>query len=111
MRWTATAETPMPPSLDHMPVVDPSTARALPNPPIADADHTLAFALFGRVTLNRLNLATIRHTAFRSFVDLCVDPGGAPWYRPTLRGLPKLADAYDRFQSARGDSRRAFRGL
>ena len=62
-------------------------------------------------TIRRLNLATIRHTAFRSFVDLCVDPGGAPWYRPTLRGLPKLADAYDRFQSARGDSRRAFRGL
>lgn len=56
------------------------------------------------------------HTAFESFDDLLNASGG---YRPSLRcgvGISRfeneltiIADAYDKCQADRGDSRRAFR--
>lgn len=58
-----------------------------------------------------LDTLTRKITAFESFSAL-VD---APGYRPTLPPRDTdhidLADAYDAFQSGRGDQRRAFRGI
>ncbi len=50
-------------------------------------------------------------TAFKSMDDLLNAKGG---YRPSLtkkdEETQRLADSYDAYQEARGDSRRAFRG-
>lgn len=59
---------------------------------------------------------TAKYTAFASMQELLTAKGG---YRPSLRcesasgtrgrDLTQLANAYDAYQAARGDSRRAFR--
>lgn len=58
---------------------------------------------------------TAKHTAFSTMQKMLNAKGG---YRPTLRTqsaatgrdeLGLLADAYDAYQAARGDSRRAYR--
>jgi hypothetical protein len=90
---------------------------AHPNPPITDADRFLAAVLFTDQVVDHLDALARQHTASRTFLDLAIDPGGVAWYRPSLRGgagrsgreRAELANAYDRFQSERGDPRRAFR--
>ena len=62
--------------------------------------------------MNNLDTLTRELTAFNTFAEM-VD--SAPQYRPTI--MPRdmrhvdLADAYDAYQAARGDERRAYRGM
>lgn len=61
--------------------------------------------------MKNLDQLTVRHTAFPRFTDL-LNAGGS--YRPSLgtsRSTEKtvLADAYDKAQELRGDSRKALR--
>jgi len=75
--------------------------------------------MFDTAMTNRLDKICQRHTAFASFEHL-VDASRR--YHPTIRygaiglsdkereDLRLLADAYDLFQAARGDDRRAYRG-
>ncbi len=79
------------------------------NPEITSKDVEIAARLFG-ADLVDLDADTRKYTAFTSFIRLCVDPGGAPHYKPSLNlnGAPgkALARAYNRFQAERGDARR-----
>jgi len=72
------------------------------------------------MNFSHLNYIVFRFTAFSSFEAMVNAEGG---YRPTIRcydervfsaaeraELVELADAYDAFQAARGDERRAYRG-
>lgn len=69
----------------------------------------------GRVRVLSLDEVCRVWTTAEDFADLVFDPGGISAYRPSLdvRRAPELralADAYDKAQEARGDSRRAYRG-
>lgn len=59
-----------------------------------------------------LDWLTQRNTAFESFQDMTDNTLGS--YRPTIfctnASTRVLADCYDRYQEARGDPRRTFRG-
>lgn len=102
----------------------PRTGRPGPdpaeNPEVTDQDRFDAAVMFGLDGLAELDRLTREHTAFPSFMDMVIDPGGVRRYRPSLYGngrrsledreRAQLADAYDRWQTDRGDARRAYRG-
>jgi hypothetical protein len=86
--------------------------------PFADRELLRRARCAGSGLVRRLSLDEVvrRHTASAGIVELCLNPGGSPTYRPSIYDTRTnhekraLADAYDRVQTARGDARRAWRG-
>lgn len=97
------------------PASDSATNRPYPpgpvNPPATDADRAMVGALTSRDP--ELEVTAARLTG-RTLLDLVVDPGGIPTYRPSFYTCHRpatiaLADAYDAAQASRGDPRRVYR--
>jgi len=99
----------------------PRGARVSDCPAITDADREALACILGGDPSSRdfanapsLDMLARALTAFPDFASLVFDPGGVSTYRPSIYpdspAHVRLADAYDRVQAARGDSRRAYRG-
>lgn len=93
-------------------ILIPIPARPFVRPPSALCNPVVLEACgFSEADKERFDGLTKKYTAFASF-DALVH--AEPSYRPTLPTavvpeLHELADGYDKYQDARGDTRRAFR--
>lgn len=91
-------------------ILIPIPARPFVRPPLCNP-VVLEACGFSEADKERLDGLTKKHTVFASF-DALVH--AEPSYSPTLATavvpeLHDLADGYDKYQDARGDTRRAFR--
>ncbi len=81
------------------------------NPRPTDTDRAIVAALAARDP--ELEITAARLTG-RTLLDLVIDPGGIPTWRPSFDMCHRpatiaLADAYDAAQIERGDPRRVYR--